>query len=443
MEKNKFLRNILHLISESCSEQEVLSYLQDVEEHFHAEWLNEKGRHKLQLLWERRDQLSTSEIFAIGKAISKLKVKHGVWLKKIIIDIKAQPQGAHGYITELLVASSITSEKSSTIPAPANKPGYDVSIEGKGKNSKRIMISVKNHDISKHYAEFIKHSESIRKRFKILISSLGISARIVIHLSKPMSKEIHRECILMLHFEVKRVGIYHSKDAVITMIVTALDDFDNRPVMTGSELCIIVSPFHRNEHLGFKRKLEAASVNMNKHLPKDDKTVRMLYMRIHHAANAKALIEIANNMLIMDEKCGFDQVMLMQPSVARLPDGRSLVHTFFQFSEMKQPTPERNNISVYKELGPIKFEVPLGSLSMSPSEIVIMDGNLEKFRLDECYLYQRGDIMVMAEKREDGSYRGEPSSPASGVHVIPMFEIDGHVMGLQAIKPQYEELLLI
>ncbi|MBP2837300.1 hypothetical protein [Dickeya parazeae] len=443
MEKNKFLRDILHLVSDSCSEQEVLSYLQDVEDNFHSEWLKEKGRHKLQLLWERRDTLSTSELFAIGKAISRLKVKHGVWLKKTIIDIKAQPQGAHGYITELLVASSITSENSLTIPAPSNKPGFDVSLEGKGKNGKKILISVKNHDVSKHYADFIKHSESIRGKFKVLIGSLGISARLVIYLSKSMSKEIHKECILMLHFKVKRLGEYHSKDGVITMIVSALDDFNSRPVMTGSELCIIVSPFHRNEHLGFRRKLEAASVNMNKHLPKDDKTVRMLYMRIHHAANAKALNEIANNMLITDEKCGFDQVMLVQPSVARSPDGRSSVHTCFQLSELKQPTPERNNISVYKDLGRINFDFPLGSISMSPSEIMLMEGNQKKVRLDECYLYQRGDIMVMAEKREDGSYWGEPSSPASGIHVIPMFEIDGHIMGLQAIKPQYEELLLI
>ena len=55
MEKNKFLRDISYLVSDSCSEQEVLSYLQGVEDNFHSEWLKEKSRHKFQLLWERRD----------------------------------------------------------------------------------------------------------------------------------------------------------------------------------------------------------------------------------------------------------------------------------------------------------------------------------------------------------------------------------------------------
>ncbi|MBC4111317.1 hypothetical protein ACOI68_13095 [Klebsiella sp. C282] len=443
MKNNRFQRDISHLISDICSEQEVLSYLEDVEENFHSEWLKEKGRHKLQLLWERRDSLSTNELFAIGKAISRLKAKHGVWLKKTIKDIKNQPKGAHGYITELLVASSITSENSLTIPASSNKPGFDVSLEGKAKNGKRILISVKNHDVSMHYENFTRYSEMIREEFKFLISNLKISARLVIYLSRPISKEVHRECMQMLHSKVKQVGEYHSNDGTINMIVSSLDDFNSRPVMSGSELCIIISPYHRNEHLGFIRKLEAASVNMNKHLPNDDNTVRMLYMRIHHAANAKTLNQIANNMLITDENCGFDQVMLVQPSVTRLPDGRSSIHTYVQLSEIKQPTPARNNIEVYKDLGRINFDLPIGSFSMSPSEIQLMDGSQEKVKLDECYIYQRGDIKVMAEKLEDGSYWGEASSPASGIHVIPMFEMDGHVMGLQAINPQYEELLLI
>ncbi|WP_210523474.1 hypothetical protein [Pantoea ananatis] len=443
MGKNKFMRDLSHLISELCSEKEVLSYLQEVEDNFNLEWLVSKSGHKLQLLWERRDALSTNELFAIGKSISVLKIKHKVWLKKCISDIKKQPKGAHGYITEMLAASSITSENALTIPAPSNKPGYDVSIETKGKNVKRILISVKNHDITKHYFEFNKRSQSLRDKFVSVVKALGISARLAITTFKPMTLEIYTECFLMLHFWVKGTGIYRSRDGLVLMNVSALDDYDGWSVISGSDLCMVLSPFHRNEHAGFKKKLEEASVNMNKHLPKDDNTVRMLYMRIHHSANAKALIEIANRMIVVDENCGFDQVLLFQPSVARTHDGASAIHTCFQYSDIKQATPQRNFFGVFKCVGRINFDLPIGTISPSPSRLLLMDGGAQVSNIHDHYMYQRGDVFVRAKEQDGGSYFGAPSSPASGIHVIPVFELNGNSMLLQAIKPQHEELLLI
>lgn len=441
MEKNKFMRDVSHLISEFCSEEDVLSYLQNVENHFSVDWLNESGEHKLKTLWERKDTLSTNELFAIGKSIKSLSEKHGIWLKKTISDIKKQPEGAHGYVTEILLASSIISEKSKTVPAPSNKPGYDISLDGE--NGEKILISVKNHDISKHYKDFLKFSESIRDEFISLISALKISARLVIYLNKSISKEIFKECILIMHSKIKGFGEFKSDDAVINIRIIPFGDFNGKPVLLGTDLCLIVAPYHRNEHLGFRRKLEDASINMDKHLPKNNDTARMLYMRLHHAANIRLLAEIANQMIVTEENCGFDQVMLVQPSITRSPDGMSSIHTCFNFSQLRQPTPERNISEVFKTLGRIHFEFPIGIASPSPSMLMLMDGNQLGVQLDECYVYQRGDIKILAEQRDDGSYWGEASSPASGIHIIPFFEINDNFFAIRAIKPQCEELLLI
>ncbi|WP_233963648.1 hypothetical protein [Pectobacterium versatile] len=441
MEQNKYRRAINHLETKNCSEDDIIYYLECVEESFGFDWLVEKGNHKLQILWQRRDALSTNELFAIGKAIKSLKNEHEIWLKKTIANIKKQPEGAHGFIAEIILASSITADKSKTTPAPANKPGYDISINGE--NGKNILISVKNHDISKHYKDFLKHSEKIRGEFIRIINNLKISARLIVCFLKPISKDLYKECVLLMHFKVKGYGNYCTDDGIVNIRVIPINDFDGKPTITGSELCIITAPFHKNEHIGFKSKLTLASENMKKHLPKNSNTLRLLFMRLHHAADIKLLGEIANNMIISDENCGFDQVMLIQPSVARTPDGRSTIHTCFNFSQIIRSTPERNILDIYKDIGHIRYAFPVGTFSNSPTNMIIMDENKLGVELEQSYIYQMGIIKTKAESRSDGSYWGELSSPASGIHVVSCFDVDGQSFTLGAIKPENEELLLI
>lgn len=441
MKKNKYNRAIDHLVSKNCTEEDIIYYLECVEQSFGFDWLVEKGNHKLQILWRRRDALSTNELFAIGKAIKFLKNDHESWLKKTISNIKKQPEGAHGFITEIILASSITAEKSKTNPAPANKPGYDISINGE--NGQNILISVKNHDISKHYKDFLKHCEKIREKFIMIINTLKISARLNVYFLKPISKDLYKECILLMHFKVKGYGNYCTNDGVVNIRVIPMNDFNGKPTMTGSELCIISAPFHKNEHIGFKSKLTIASNNMKKHLPKDQNTLRLLFMRLHHAADIKLLGEIANNMILSDENCGFDQVMLIQPSVARTADGRSTIHTCFNFSQPIRSTPERNILNIYKGIGQIRYAFPVGTFSNSPTNMIIKDENKPCVEIEQSYIYQRGIIKTKAESRSDGSYWGEVSSPASGIHVVSCFDVGGQSFILEAIKPEYEELLLI
>lgn len=432
------MRAIDHLVTNICSEDEIVSLLKCIEDYFGYDWLKEKGKHKLQILWQRRDTLSTNELFAIGKAIKSLKLEHEVWLKKTITNIKKQPDGAHGYITEIILAASITADKSKTTPAPANKPGFDVSLSGD--NGKKILISVKNHDISKHYKDFLKYSESIREKFISIINTLNISARLVVFFLKPISKELYKECILMMHFKIKGYCELHSIDGVVNIRVIPFNEFNEKSVLTGTDLCIITAPYHKNEHLGFKSKLNHASENMKKHLPKNADTLRMLYMRLHHAADIKLLGQIADQMILSDKNCGFDQVMLVQPSVARTLEGRSSIHTCIYFS---QPTSEKNILDIYKDIGRIHYEFPVGYFSNSPSNLILMDENKSGVELKQSYIYQRGTIRIMAEYKNDGSYIGGLSSPASGVHVVSCFNIDGKIFTLGAINPEHEELLLI
>lgn len=441
MKQNKYMRAIDHLVTNICSEEDIISFLKCIEDHFGDDWLKEKGKHKLQTLWQRRDALSTNELFAIGKTIKSLTIEHKVWLKKTITNIKKQPDGAHGYITEIILASSITADKSKTTPAPANKPGYDVSLNGE--NGKNILISVKNHDISKHYKEFLKYSENIREKFISIINTLNISARLVVFFLKPISKELYKECILMMHFKIKGYCDLHSIDGIVNIRVIPFNEFNEKPVVTGTDLCIITAPFHKNEHLGFKSKLNQASENMKKHLPKNSDTLRMLYMRLHHAADIKILGEIADQMILSDEECGFDQVMLVQPSVARTSDGRSSIHTCIFFSQPTQPTSERNILEIYKDIGRIHYEFPVGTFSNSPANLILIDENKSGVELKQSYIYQKGIIRIMAESKNDGSYWGEASSPASGIHVVSCFNIDGQSFYVEGIKPEHEELLLI
>ncbi|MEE9707267.1 hypothetical protein [Aeromonas veronii] len=439
MDSNKINRSIRHLISDNIHEQYILDCLNNVEIYFGSEWINSSERHKIQTLWKRKDELSTSELFIIGNAIEILKIDYDVWLKKTIGDIKKQPDAAHGYFTEMIFASSIKAKNAKTIPAPANKPGYDVLLESE---NKKVFFSVKNHDISKHHSEFLKYSDNIRNTFKNIINRLGVSGRLVIIFNNPMSKSMYKKCILTMQLKINGFGVFNTDDGLISIQVRPYNEYAGKPTILGSDLCIIIAPYHRNEHIGFIRKLEYAGENMKKHLKTDNNSIRMLYMRLHHTANLEYLIKIADRMISNDEDCGFDCVILAQPTVARDLDGYSSINTFIKFSAPRQ---DLSVFNVVESLGHIDFTFPLGTISQSPAKMKLINvenGEIQT-ELNDAYIYQRGDIKVFAEKKDDGSYFGIASSPASGVHVIPHFNVDGQIFSLNAVKPEFENLLLI
>ncbi|HCQ7112203.1 TPA: hypothetical protein OL713_004626 [Enterobacter hormaechei] len=72
---NKFNRAIEHLIK-STSSEEVINAIQAVEDLFSLAWLSKQEGHRLQKLWARRDVLSTSELYSLGKSIINLSVNN-------------------------------------------------------------------------------------------------------------------------------------------------------------------------------------------------------------------------------------------------------------------------------------------------------------------------------------------------------------------------------
>ncbi len=60
---NRFKRSIQHL-EDKNSPETIINAIQAVEDLFTDTWLNESGGHRLQILWARRDHLSTTELFS-------------------------------------------------------------------------------------------------------------------------------------------------------------------------------------------------------------------------------------------------------------------------------------------------------------------------------------------------------------------------------------------
>ncbi|AZT39661.1 hypothetical protein ELZ88_24325 (plasmid) [Salmonella enterica subsp. enterica serovar Karamoja] len=99
--------SVQHLTGEACTRENVQETIESVAELFTADWLNQPDAHRFQILWQRRDPLASTELYALGRAICQLRGKNLAWLKSSARDIKKGTTNAHGLITEIVTIVSV------------------------------------------------------------------------------------------------------------------------------------------------------------------------------------------------------------------------------------------------------------------------------------------------------------------------------------------------
>ena len=103
-----------------------------VAEYFGHSWLRSKdGSHVLQTLWNRKDSLSTNELYTFGSAIIAAENLAKQWLKHQIGLVKGKDKNNQkGAIFEIL-AVGYTAPNHVVTPAKPSQSGYDLDIETK------------------------------------------------------------------------------------------------------------------------------------------------------------------------------------------------------------------------------------------------------------------------------------------------------------------------
>ena len=137
-----FGRSLTHLTKDVGADV-VENALQAVEDLFGKEWLQKMDGHRLQILWSRKDFLSSSELYSLGTAVLNLRKDNSTWLESTVKEIKKSIVTSHGLITEIVLIGNLSVAVGSQIkPCTKSYPIYDYTIEKVVKFNGRFPLKI-------------------------------------------------------------------------------------------------------------------------------------------------------------------------------------------------------------------------------------------------------------------------------------------------------------
>lgn len=389
-----------------------------VEELFGKNWLEgAEGQlgHRLQKLWERKDWLSTCELFGLGKCILLLTPKHKTWLNQTAKKIKSAVENAHGFITEILTCGSIKASKGEVYPAPGNQKGYDFVVDFP--SDFKYYISIKSQGVASHELTFHELGDRLKEAFSQRLDFLGIDGELYLESAEHIGVDVFEYLIKFVGSVLKTPQAYTYRGCRLTFRKMQKTDKSYASCYRSHQVTI-TCPHHRNALKNATSKLLDAAKNMGLHLPCSDEYFRYLWIRVHSSTEVSVLQEAAQKMLDDDLRdYGFDGVFFIQPSVIRT-GSKSEINTYLSIAAagLHQGF---NRAIVEGRVTLITMEFPVGGLSTKPSELHVTNGKLGVTLPSNYYFYQKADLYFLME-REGDEMVGEWLSPASGIrhHIV-------------------------
>ncbi len=415
---NKFGRAFDHLTKTSSLES-ILDAIQAVEDLFSEEWLKRKESHRLQLLWNRKDYLSTNELFSFGKAINRLKKHNSTWLESTANEIKKNIHTSHGLITEIIIAGSLSTEKGVVRPCPKSYPIYDYTIDFD--SGYKYKVSVKNFDISDHEKLFKQRCDLIRQTFKNYVKHHKKSGSLYIVCSNGiLTKEITDQICFFIVFEMDGYQQYFLNKLGVIINFQKIAFFDKYRLQHSSDIVMILGNQHYNEQRNIESKIKLANNSLLKD-PTDNSSIKKLIIRLGETTNIKKIKKYVEHIARDYENCGFDICILIQPTVCSNLENNStqIINSMFfiprEYALLSDNLPEK-----LENTGLVTMDLGVGSVSFEEAPLKLMNGDIPTdLDLSNFYVYQQGDVYLKMQKEGD-VYSGEfiQSFPGVKSHLI-------------------------
>lgn len=410
---NKFNRSINHLAS-NVSEGEVVEAIQAVENLFSSEWLTEKKEHRLQILWQRRDHLSTSELYALGKSILNLSLNNRKWLESNAKTIKKNASSAHGFLTEIINIGSLSVKEGVIKPYPDSYKTYDYAINYP--SGYEFKVSVKNFDISDHERKFHQMGSMIRETFTNMLKRRSMSGQLMVVIENDLlTEERVRSICMFVCFRMESYGEYVQESGLVQIFFNRISEYSPNQLVSSSDKVIIIAKQHYNEQRNIISKVDGANADLLKE-KEDVKALKHLNIRLGETTDIDVihnhLEKIAENQVL----CGFDTYHIYQPTVVTdLEKDTSTICTTVRYGSRRHYDLESNIEEKLKNVSIITNDIHVGSISTQKSPPILCDGRAENsVKFMNHYCFQKGDIYLKA-KRVRGGYEGPLSKVAPGV----------------------------
>lgn len=462
-------RNFDHI---TLNKAETLSALQNIINYFGEQYLTDHKSNRLQRLWKRTDSLATNELFILGKSLEKFKNENDIrWLKNTIRKIKKDKDDKHGFFTEIVFYGMFSFHDSQIEPAKGNNPGYDFSI--KLPNDVRLLISIKNIGISNAYRKFRENCNKLRELWRQRLERDKKNLALTILSKKPLC---NKDFYDLTKFISSDIHLVHKPDYIDNQIEISIGDIPYHKnklcPYPASDTVVVCCPSPDPEKKRYAKKLLDAASNLKKNTKSDDKTLRIIFIKMHTSADYALIEDQINNLVIgkdfyqnddgsffvpKDSNSEVDGIICYQPSYVRNSKNKSLISHFIQPIINPKSAILMNGSDWFRFnpiLGiPITSQDRLRLISTSPSNdnrptITTFEEKITTSLAHSSYVFQRGDIYLWAEPQRDGELTATVGSPSVGVmkHSVHPAERDGK-KGIEIISgksfPIDDELTII
>jgi hypothetical protein len=411
-----------------ATEEEMDAIFGCVVEYFSHKWLKSPRSHPLQKLWNRKDALSTNELYFFGSCIKELSRQDAKWLKQQVTLIKSdQSNNRQGAIWEILALGILFSPHQRITPAKLNNAGYDGTLSFE--DLKAVNISLKNYGDSAHLKEFNRYAKQVEENLKIVLKAKQIrSIQILIDSPKGFptinnwQDLLNQLPVVLSDIEQGKPKSFSIADFWFFSYGDLADDYQEFHPNYNSYQIIISSPYHKNEEKNLLDKLEESCLNLSKHaVIEDDNIINAVFIHLPETASIIQCKEWAEEYIASHQQKPITLIILYQPSVAKnWKQSTSFIHHCFQFIFSEKKMARWNQIN-----RKINLRIPVGIQNLIPSEnqiIVERDGKSEVIRLGNRYLYQRGNLYLEAKRDSSGTISGNIKNLASGIITHSIFQ---------------------
>lgn len=398
-------------------------------------WLNKSDNHPLQILWKRKDWLSTTELFLLAASICNLERIDSKWVDEQIENSKQTNQNTHkGAFFELISLESILNSKLSVKPAVKNQPGYDGIV--KLRNGSEIILSIKNYNLSKSHKTFIERSEKFEIYFINLLKQLkicNIQATIDIATNYPNEEDWQKlekgiETLLLKYDGSLTFSRINDSWAIFLKEMT--DDkqtFDDK--YFNSYTLMIHSTYHKNEHNNIYSKLESACHNLIKaNIKESDKSLNCLLIHVPISVSIDNCIKWTKDYYKDYPDDPISCVFYYQPAVVSdFEENSSRIHHCLALA------PRERYFDFGEKNGVATFRFPVGTHGYEPTVLKFTNEKGETLPITERYIFQSGSHYYKMIENKPDQFSGFMMNQGYGIYNHLIWETGKKLLNLKVL----------
>jgi hypothetical protein len=415
----------------NISNEEFSIILSAVEESFSTNWLTKETNNPIQKLWNRKDILSSNELYSLGCSLKTINKLNPNWLKQQVKIIKGTDENnRNGALFEIFALNILHNELLHPIsPARKNQSGYDAILNCA--DDLKLRVSVKNYGKSGFQKDFETQCENLVPTIKRLLEKYSYPPSQVFLDFQDYYPNLENFKRVKSDLDIAFKTIKDSKEKFYGQ-AELIDKSKERSVEnTRVNFILIISPlpiedlddnytsftfistakYHNNENRNLYSKIDKACENLAKHSNIESDLIKnILIIKIPNTISLEISATWVKDYFIKNPQKPISMIILYQTAVSHDlgENNYKIIHSINTIT---------NNNFVLKQS--LKCSVPVGLVSLNSTFPIFIflnpDGTQETLEIKNKYYYQNGVLYKKFITNSKGESQGEITTFASGI----------------------------